>query len=89
MNGDKIIIRCGVGLRLWGRPADESAGYTYEARLRGLARVTPDDYSVRIHLYYYDSIPGGELWAWRSYQGRIDLRCAVVSNVECGVRSAE
>ena len=24
----------------------------------------------------------GELWAWRSYQVRIDLRCAVVSNVE-------
>jgi hypothetical protein len=43
------------------------------------------------------SVPGvyswyivrGELWAWRSYQGRIDLRCAGVSNVECGVRSVE
>ncbi len=33
--------------------------------------------------------PGCELWAWRSYQVWIDLRCARLSNVECGVRSAE
>ena len=32
--------------------------------------------------YHYHNTSGGELWAWRSYQGRIDLRCARCSNVE-------
>ncbi len=70
---------------MWGRPADEIRGLHLQSPpARAGTRST---LMIILFVHLYRSTPDGELWAWRSYQVRIDLRYARC--FECGVRSAE
>ncbi len=80
VSGDKISIRCGAARRMNPRATPTKPAYAgWLVPWRSLMII------LFVHLYR--STPDGELWAWRSYQVWIDLRCACC--FECGVRSAE
>ncbi len=81
MNGHRISIRGGAARRLKTRATPTKPACA--GSLVPCSSLIIILFVLHLYLYYhYDSTPDGELWAWRSYQVWIDLRCARLSSSE-------